>query len=410
MRKVFRVDLAYDGDSNFSSQITRLQEQATIHRVFRFERDFEAAFPPEILASAITAYLKQFKNESAEISIKDVNEMLAEPKPFVKVVAERYLISIDKPYLGDLLAIELLKLSRRDERVLQGAGEGNLKTEVVDVDLLEVPNPKGLSAELRSKLSTAFASMQARSVGRLVEEQLMDCHSPEKARKIADGAIAMSTELKQPDRRALDEAVFEALGVTEFARRAELVAQLHYETALHFRQIRVVEVQKMEQRKKAVARKFSAEELAEDLWDAVELEDFTPLKEWVKKQPGISVNVTIPDSYPAQLSTHSIMFDNETVYFGKDRKKHVVFESRDQAELVKLLSDLHVHGDIALPSSASGAAQLKGKIEERISHARARFEELAHSRTSLEEKQDEIVDLLLQWFVLGTKMRAESPA
>jgi hypothetical protein len=140
------------------------------------------------------------------------------------------------------------------------------------------------------------------------------------------------------------------------------------------------------------------------------LEDFTPLKEWVKKQPGISVNVTIPDSYPAQLSTHSIMFDNETVYFGKDRKKYVVFESRDQAELIKLLSNLHVHGDIALPSSASGAAQLKGKIEERISHARARFEELAHSRTSLEEKQDEIVDLLLQWFVLGTKMRAESPA
>jgi len=120
--KGVRVDLAYDGDSNFSTQIMRLQEQAKIRRVFRFERDFEAAFPPEILASAITAYLKQFKDESAETSIKDVNEMLAEPKPFVKVVEERYLISIDKPYLGELLAIELLKLSRRDERVLQGAG------------------------------------------------------------------------------------------------------------------------------------------------------------------------------------------------------------------------------------------------------------------------------------------------
>ncbi len=287
--------------------------------------------------------------------------------------------------------------------------EGNLKTEVVDVNLLEVPNPKGLSAAVRSNLRAAFEKMQGRNIGRLVEEQLMDCHSPEKARKIADGPVVLAAELKQPDRRALDEAVFEALGVSDASRRAELVDQLYHETAVHFRQIRVVEVQKMEQRKKSGARQFSAEELADDLWDAVELEDFTPLKEWIAKQPGPTATVTIPDSFPAQLSTHSVMFDNETVYFGRDRKKHIVCESRDEAELVKLLADLRVHGDVALPSSAGGAAKLKAQIEERISLARARFEELAQSRTSLEEKQDEVVDLLLQWFVLGTKTRAESP-
>lgn len=80
--------------------------------------------------------------------------------------------------------------------------EGNLKTEVVDVDLLEVPNPKGLSGDTRSKLWSAFRSMQDRSIGRLVEEQLMDCHSPERARKIADGPVVLAAELKHPDRRA----------------------------------------------------------------------------------------------------------------------------------------------------------------------------------------------------------------
>ncbi len=95
------------------------------------------------------------------------------------------------------------------------------------------------------------------------------------------------------------------------------------------------------------------------------------------------------------------MFDNETVYFGKDRKQHLVCSSRDEAELVKLLSDLQVSGSVPIFSSADGAPKLKGKVEERISHARARFTELAQSRTSLEEKQDEVVDLLLRWFVAG---------
>jgi hypothetical protein len=288
--------------------------------------------------------------------------------------------------------------------------EGNLKTEVVDVDLLEVPDPRGLSQETRSRLTSSFRRMQARSVGRLVEEQLMDCHSPERARRIAEGPVVMSVELEQPDRRALDDAVFEALGVTEPSRRAELVERLHHETALHFRQIRVIEIQKMEQRKKSVTRKFSAEELAEDLWDAADLEDFTPLREWVAMQPGASLIVTIPDAYPAQLASPSVMFDSETVYFGKDRKKHIVCSSREEAELVKLLADLQVYGDVAFPPNATAAAQLREKIEERMNHARMRFAELAQSRTSLEEKQDEVVDLLMHWFASGAKTQAETRA
>jgi methylase of polypeptide subunit release factors len=113
--------------------------------------------------------------------------------------------------------------------------EGNLKTEVVDVNLLEVPDPRGISNAMAIKLAIALKSMQARSVGRLVEEQLMDCHFPEKARRIAEGPIELSNELKQSDRRALDDGVFELLGVTDPKRRTELVNQLHAETALHFR-------------------------------------------------------------------------------------------------------------------------------------------------------------------------------
>jgi methylase of polypeptide subunit release factors len=283
--------------------------------------------------------------------------------------------------------------------------EGNLKTEVVDVNLLEVPNPRGISDALATKLGKALEGMQQRPVGRLVEEQLMDCHSTERAKRIAEGSIVLSNELRQPDRRALDDAVFELLGVADPQRRKELIDRLYDEAALHFRQIRVMEIQKMEQRRKSATRRFSAEELAADLWDAAELEDLTPLKEWIAKQPETTATAIIPDVSPAHLSSHAKMFDNETIYFGKDRKEYMICRSREEAELVKLLADLDVHGAIDVPAEAEGCEKLRKKIKEKIEVAKSRFEELANTRTSLEEKQIEVVELLLRWFVVGRPVR-----
>lgn len=194
--------------------------------------------------------------------------------------------------------------------------------------------------------------------------------------------------------------MFELLGVDDAARRDRLVAQLHKETALHFRSIRVVEIQKMEQRKKSDATKFSAEELADDLWDATELEDATPLAEWLAKQTGLTAAAIIPDG-SSYLSKHAEMFDNETVYFGKDRKNHLICSSREEAELVKLIADLGLHGTIHVPPTPAECTKLAESIEKRVDSAKARFHELAQTRTSLEEKQDEVVGLLVRWFVLG---------
>jgi hypothetical protein len=129
--------------------------------------------------------------------------------------------------------------------------EGNLKTEVVDVNLLEVPDPRGIAASLAKRLSDALERMSKRAVGRLVEEPLMDCHTPERARKLAAGPLVYSQELRQVDRRELDDAVFELLGVADANERAEWLRRLYEATAQHFRDIRVVEIDKMVQRTKS---------------------------------------------------------------------------------------------------------------------------------------------------------------
>jgi methylase of polypeptide subunit release factors len=279
--------------------------------------------------------------------------------------------------------------------------EGNLKTEVVDVNLLELPDPRGVPADIARRLRDALESMCRREVGRLVEEQLMDCHTPERARRLAAGPLLLSHELQQPDRRDLDDAVLQLLGVSDPDERDQLIGRLYEATARHFRDIRVVEIEKMEQRSNAGNNKrFRVADLAADIWDAVELEDATPLAEWVGRQPESDSLAILLDEPPAVIS-EDVMFLPNTVYFGKGRKGHVDCQSRGQAELVARLANLGVTGQVGLPADLGPCLKLLERVDRRVAKARTRFKELAESRTGDERVQDQLMEVLERWFVVG---------
>jgi methylase of polypeptide subunit release factors len=278
--------------------------------------------------------------------------------------------------------------------------EGNLKTEVVDVNLLEVPDPRGVPVEVAKRLADALERMGKRDVGRLVEEQLMDCHTPERARKLAAEPLVFSHELQQPDRRNLDDAVFELLGVSDPKERDELIGKLYEATARHFREIRVVEIEKMEQRAKSDNKRFGVHDLAADIWDAAELEDVAPLAEWLAQQPDSDSSVNIPDERPATLSDDT-MYSANVVYFGRGRKSHVECQSRGQAELVERLANLGISGNAKMPATLEACIKMLDRVNARIEKARARFQELAESRTGDERLRQQLVEALEQWFVLG---------
>jgi hypothetical protein len=278
--------------------------------------------------------------------------------------------------------------------------EGNLKTEVVDVNLLEVPDPRGVPARVATRLADALERMSRREVGRLIEEQLMDCHSPDRARRLAGGPLVLANELQQADRRDLDDAVLEMLGVADAGEREDLIRRLYEATARHFRNIRVVEIEKMEQRARSQNRRFSAHELAADVWDAAELDDMMPLAEWVGRQEESTETVTIPEQRPAALSS-SPMFDPDTVYFGNAPRQPLDCQSRGQAELILRLANLGVSGNVRMPAALDPCFKLLDRINVRMAKALDRFGELAGSRTSDERRQKELMEVLERWFVLG---------
>ena len=119
------------------------------------------------------------------------------------------------------------------------------------------------------------------------EEAFIDCHTALEVRQAAKLPLGLPLELQQDDRRNLDDAVFELLGVQNPRRRKDLIDRLYREVAFHFRSIRLVEAQKMEQRRHGGGKDdVSQTELALDAWNNVDGELHEPLPTWTEDENG----------------------------------------------------------------------------------------------------------------------------
>ncbi len=243
----------------------------------------------------------------------------------------------------------------------------------------------------------------------MVEEEFMECRSVVRAKKLAEEPIKLPLELQQPDRRALDLAVLELLGVSDAKEREKLCDELYHETAAHFRQIRVVEIQKQEQRAKAEGREFRTDELVADLWDSLEPEEKQPLAEWFAGQAGGGKGQTIPEGQ-ASLPDANDMLDASTVFFresggGKAVVKPLALPSRAHAEIVFTLAQHGLHGRVSLPEKESAAQALKTKLTERLAAIVETSNSLAASRTSDDRKISDVSGLLQHWMIHGKPKR-----
>ncbi|MGO8699336.1 MAG: class I SAM-dependent DNA methyltransferase [Limisphaerales bacterium] len=283
--------------------------------------------------------------------------------------------------------------------------EGNLKTEVVDVNLLEVPDPRVVARGVAKKLRDAFAKLCERDTRPLVEEEFMECHSAERARKLAEKPIGLPAELQTKDRRALDLAVFELLGVADANERETLCDELYHETAAHFRQIRVGEIQKQEQRARSEGREFRTDELSVDLWDALAEAEKQPLAEWLASRTSGGKTFTIPDGQ-ASLPDANDFLDATTVFFrqsaaGKAKAAPMPTPSRSHAEIIHTLAQLNLHGAVRLPETESAARELKELLDARLAAIAERASHLARSRSSDEHKAADLAGLLRHWMIHG---------
>ena len=311
-----------------------------------------------------------------------IEQVLSPPKA-VAAVLNSTLVALFKIYFGRYAGTE-----------------GNLKTEVIDVNLLEIPDPRYATREIAAKLTSAFDRLCGRQTQPMVEEVFMCCRSSERAGKMKQSPIALPTELEMRDRRDLDPAVFELIGVTDAKERERLCDQLYFETAKHFREIRIVEIKKQEQRAKSQGRGLRIDELALDVWDALTEDERLSIPEWIESNFAHNWLVTIPDGNP-KLPDAEDMLDAATVFFSTTkgaRATRFVCPTRAHAEVVYQLGKLGIRGDVSLPNPAE---KLAGDLSWRLSSIDRRVDELARSRSTDESRIEDLAALLRHWMILG---------
>jgi len=287
--------------------------------------------------------------------------------------------------------------------------EGTLKTEIVDVNLLEIPDPRLLTKTVAKKLHDAFAKLCQRDTQHLVEEEFLECQSSKRAANLAEKPIGLPTELTMEDRRALDLAVFELLGVANARERATLCDELYRETTAHFRRNRILDIQKQEQRSGAKGREFATDELTASMWDTLPDTEKQPLAHWLERQTTGGKMHIIPEGR-ASLADANDFLDANTVFFRQPSRGKAVSEplrlpSRSHAEIIFTLSKLGLSGMLRLPETEDAARELKQLLEARLAALAEKATHLAGIRSSDEAKIEDLARLLQHWMIHGKPRR-----
>ena len=179
--------------------------------------------------------------------------------------------------------------------------------------------------------------------------------------------------------------MFELLGVATQTQRHSWIDSTERMNALHTRAIRVVEVQKMEQRRQGGrTERISQFELALDAWQSLEPEWQKPLSEWLQEIARHAKIVSMPEGV-VRITEAGNFFEANTIYFGSKPALSQVCASRAEAELLYAIATQGLRGPVSVPMTEQDCVQIAGALEKRLAAARSRFEEVAaveQARTS----------------------------
>jgi type I restriction-modification system DNA methylase subunit len=149
--------------------------------------------------------------------------------------------------------------------------EGAADIMVVDVKMMLAPDPAKARAAILSRLCDALDEMGNRQIQPFLETAFAECADWKKARAMAHIPVVLPPELMSADRRQLDDAVLELIGVATSAERTKLRDRLYQDVALFYRQIRILELWAMENRRRTQKGKVaSPREVARDIFETLE--------------------------------------------------------------------------------------------------------------------------------------------
>lgn len=290
--------------------------------------------------------------------------------------------------------------------------EGNLKTEIVDVTMMLVPDLRRASAKLIRALEDAMDKLATRDPLQLLSERRMRQMAFTKSGKKAElEALSDECELDMTDRRVLDHAVLELLGIKTRNERDEWINRLYNYLRQFFEETRHKEEQAIVN-KNVTKRQgaVSPQDLATQI--AAELNTQDPLlfrtykdffnesgvgDDWIARE--------VPSEGAPEF--HADMHDVGVRFFRG--KKHVEFmhlPSEAHAALAVLAIQEMRRETVQVPRSEIACATILRNYQAFINKRNALLRDVIAQRVADEDVQSTVLDLLLDRVRRGAKASA----
>jgi len=266
--------------------------------------------------------------------------------------------------------------------------EGNLKTEVVDVNMMPVPDWTRADKQMQGRIISAMGAMEQRGVLGLLSERrlrrqaLLQKGAVDKLDQLED-----VTEFEQSDRQELDDAVFQLLGIREPSRRKTIRERLYEYLQDYFENARRKEEHAIANKATAKRQgKLTPQVLASDVFALIEKENPALLKGYrdLAAEDGNvpKEGVRVPSKGTPEV-VDDLLMTGVRFRAGKGQTELVRTRSVEQARLAIKIFELGSGGrNYLLPIETSVILNQIKRIDAFLKTRRAKVRELIEARTS----------------------------
>ena len=278
--------------------------------------------------------------------------------------------------------------------------EGHLDTEVIDVKMMLVPDSTNASKRSQQRLAKAFGKLKDRNALQFLSEHRMrqmaytEAGKEDQLEKLSD-----LSELDMADRRELDDAVLELLGVSSKKRREELLEELYTYLREFFEWTRQKEEKAIANKKKAKRRRrASPSEIAFQIYEEIKDKESHFLRQY---DPDFIDRSKPYDTFefPAEgvAKEDRSLFNQHGVSFMKRKKTIGVVDTKIPAQdkLVVLVANSGVRGLVRIPHEEKECRRVLRTYGEFVRDREQRIRELIEQRTADEDMQEKIHEALM---------------
>lgn len=255
--------------------------------------------------------------------------------------------------------------------------EGSLKTEVVDVKMMLVPDPRRATAAVAERIMRAATPLSRRLLRRTLPD-----------------------EFELEDRRDLDDAVLELLGIRRGEERVALRERIYRALEEQYAATRAREIvaqkDRLRSKRKGVA---SAGDLADEIW-AAEVEHLTLQEfpgDFLVERKGLK-SIDLP---PGRVEVGRAMMETGrhlaagTIRVGGPDGQVIEVGSQAKADYLAAAAECGLYGIIRVPADDRRCEQAVGEFRKYCRGLETKFKDLAAQRTRDSKKQKAIVSALM---------------